>query len=203
MKRIMLLLLFVLGVCHWILAQETYNGKLVLTANPPMEEPALPGMVLALETESTNYILKWNAHWINQLPFEKDGVLYFEEDEVRVTGIIEQQRDINDAIYTELVILDMQKKKLANSGDVSLANSGDVSMDDYVLYAEGTQVLQIRVDASYMWRLEVFDIQGRMMFSETGIGCREVNMANCPKGIYVYRLSKDGRNMASGKIVRN
>lgn len=195
MKRIVLLSLFALGLCNRISAQETYNGKLVLTANPPLEEPALPGMVLALETESENYILKWNAHWIAQLPFEKDGVLYFEEDEVVVTGILEHQRDINDVIYAELAIQEIQKKKLANSGDVL--------MDDYVLYAEGTQVLQVRVDASYVWWLEVFDIQGRMMLSETGIGCREVNMADYPKGVYVYRLSKDGRSIASGKIVRN
>lgn len=196
MKRIGLLLLLTLGLCYWISAQETYSGKLVLTANPPLEEPVLPGVVLALETESENYILKWNAHWIAKLPFEKNGVLYFDGDEVVVTGVIEQQRDINDVIYTELAIHEIQKKKLATNGM-------EVSVNDYVLYVEATQVLQVRVDASYAWQLEVSDMQGRMIVFETGIGCREVNMADYPRGIYVYRLSKDGRRIASGKIVRN
>lgn len=194
MKRISVFCLLLWCLCSGLVAQGTYSGKLVLMANPPLEDPVLPGLVLGLETDSENFILTQNAHWITQLPFEWDGISYAETDEVTITGTIRSLQDSHGESYTELEIQNMQKKVLSNTGDIS-------SGED-VFYVIGEQMLHINQNCSGLWILEIIDSKGQTRLTEVGTGERQVPMTNYPSGIYVYRIIRDGRISTTGKIVK-
>ncbi|MDE5703623.1 MAG: T9SS type A sorting domain-containing protein, partial [Bacteroidales bacterium] len=176
-----------------LVAQGTYSGKLVLMANPPLEDPALPGLVLGLETDSENFILTQNAHWITQLPLEWGGISYAETDEVTIIGTIRSLQDSHGDSYTELEIQNMQKKVLSNTGDIS--------PEEDVFYIMGEQVLHIK-NGSGAWILEIFDSKGQTRLTEVGTGERQVPMTDYPSGIYIYRIIRDGRISTTGKIVK-
>lgn len=193
MKRFSVFCLLLWCLCFSLVAQGTYSGKLVLMANPPLEDPALPGLVLGLETESENFILTQNAHWITHLPLEWEGVSYTETDEVTITGTIRSLQDIHGDSYTELEIQNMQKKVLSNTGDIL--------PEEDVFYIMGKQVLHIK-NGSGAWILEIFDSKGQPRLTEVGTGERQVPMTDYPSGIYVYRIIRNGQISTTGKIVK-
>lgn len=193
MKRISAFCLLLCCLYSGLVAQGTYSGKLVLMANPPLEAPALPGLVLGLETDSGNFILTQNAHWITQLPFEWDGISYAETDEVTITGTIRSSQDIYGEFYTELEIQNMQKKVLSNTDDISSEKD--------VFYVMGEQVLHIK-NGSSAWILEIIDSKGQTKSTEVGTGERKIPMTDYPSGIYVYRIIRNGQISTKGKFVK-
>ena len=89
---------------------ETITGKLIHVDNPPLDNPPLPGMVWALESEAGQYILNYELAWIwADTKLVVNGVEYSVNDSVEINGRTFVKQDINENNYKELKIKGMNK----------------------------------------------------------------------------------------------
>ena len=178
--------------------QNTYSGKIIYMPNPCQTEPCLPGIVFGLETTSNSYVLTINSNWIwsnNGLIVEE--IEYFIDDEVEITGITTTKQDINSNEYTELEIKTIKKKLTSNIESVSFSGNK-------VYYDEIKQVIMINETLlTQPLTFELVDVQGKVILRKTNICNNSVSIANLLNGVYLYRLTQNGKIIHIGKILKN
>jgi hypothetical protein len=86
------------------LRENTYIGTIVWKGNPCTTTPCLPGIIFWLDTDSADYVLFVNSHWINADKITVDSIEYFVDDEVQITGTVKICQDVNLKEYSNLEI---------------------------------------------------------------------------------------------------
>jgi len=185
-------------MCLNIYGQDIYIGKIIGKGNPCMAIPCLPCAVLWLETTSNDYVLSYNSHWICDDEITVDDSEYFVDDEVEITGTIITKQDINSNEYIELEIEAIKKSTPSN---IEILPS-----DNNKVYFDATNQIII-IDETLQNQslaLELIDIQGKVILRKTGLGNKSsISVANLLNGIYLYRLTRDGMVICTGKIIKN
>jgi|GEM_PF-1256909 len=176
--------------------ENTYTGKIVWRGNPCTTDPCLPCAVLWLETSFGNYVLSINSHWICNSKIIFDGIEYFIDDEVEVTGTISVGIDISSEEYFNLEI-ETIKKLTSNIESVSFSNNK-------VYYDVTKQVIVIdETLQNQSLTFELVDMQGQAVLRKTSIdNSTFISVANLPSGVYLYRLVQDSQIIGLGKILK-
>ena len=184
-------------MCLNIYGQNTYIGKIIGEANPCTTIPCLPCLVLWFETTSINYVLSFNSHWICDDKIVVNGIEYFIDDEVEITGTITTKQDINSNEYTELEIKSIKKLPLSNIETLSFDNKK-------VYYDAIKQVIVIdKTLLTQSLTFELVDIQGKVILRKIDIRDSSVSIANLLNGVYLYRLIQKEKIIYTGKILKN
>ena len=173
----------------------TVTGKLVLDKNPcpPPPDECPPGVVLWLETTSQDYVLTINSYWIwsDQIIFE--GVEYWVDDVVEITGTVTVWQGMEE--YHELEIETI--KKVDTNIDALLFS------DNKIYYDATSQAIVIdETLRSQSLILELYDVQGRVILEKSNVS-NTISVAHLPNGMYVYRALENNRVVYSGKILKS
>jgi hypothetical protein len=191
--------IFIISVfmCLNTYGQNTYTGKLIGVGNPCQTIPCLPGGVMALETASGNYVLTINSYWIWSDKIIFNGIEYFIDDEVEITGITTTKQDINANEYIELEIETIKKKLASNIESLSFRNNK-------VYYDEIRQVIVVDETLQNQFlTFELVNMQGKVILRKTGISNNNfISIANLSGGVYLYRLIQNSQVICIGKILK-
>jgi hypothetical protein len=93
MKKIKLLLFFI-SVFSFIsistLGQNICTGKIICKGGPVFDpdDIPIPCVISWLETDTCDYVLSLNSHWICGCELTVNGIDYFIDDEVIITGMV-------------------------------------------------------------------------------------------------------------------
>ena len=197
MKHFLIFYITVL-ICLNTYGQNTYSGKIIYMPNPCQTDPCLPGVVFGLGTTSNNYVLTINFNWIwadNSLIVE--GVEYFIDDEVEITGTLTTKHDINSNEYTELEITTIKK--------TSSSNIETLSFDNKKVYYDAIKQI-IVIDKTLLTQsltFELVNMQGKVMLRKTNICNNSVSIGNLLNGVYLYHLTQNGKIIHIGKLLKN
>lgn len=175
--------------------KNTYIGKIVGKGNPcPYSDfgECPPCIVLWLETDSKDYVLSIHSNWICDNKIIVDEVEYSEGDEVEITGTVTTGQDINLKEYFTLEIETIKKSIL--SIEMSSSDNNKVHFD------AANQLIIIDEPLQNQFTLELIDIQGKVILRKTE---NSISVANLLSGIYLYRLTRDGIIIDTGKILKS
>ena len=184
-------------MCLNTYGQDTYVGKLIGMSSPIIDPdyPPVPCLMFGLETTSCKYVLSINSHWIcGKLIVE--GIEYFDNDEVEITGTITTKQDINSNEYIELEIETIKKS--------TSSNIETLSSDNNKVYFNATNQTII-IDTTLQNQsltLELIDTQGKVILRKADAGNNPINIANLQNGVYLYRLLQNNQVICSDKIVK-
>jgi len=181
--------------------RDTYTGKIIVKGNPcPYSEfgECPPCLVLWLETPSKNYVLSINSNWICNDRIIVDEVEYLEGDEVEITGRVITGIDIHSEEYFTLEIETIKKSTSSNIETLSSDNSK-------VYFDAASQTIVIdEILQNQSLILELIDIQGKVVLRKAGLGNKSsISVTNLLSGVYLYRLTKDGMAIRTGKIIKH
>ena len=175
-------------MCLNIYGQDTYSGKIIGMGNPcpPSEYPCMPCIVLWLETTSNNYVLSFNSHWICDDKIVVDGIEYFIDDEVEITGTVSTHIDMHSEEYFNLEIESIKNLSI------------DLISNRIVMYPNPTNgELRIEQNGLIFKSVEVFDVCGKNIGVKTQI-CSEnsedailINFSHLSTGWYFVKLSTE------------
>ena len=165
-----------------VFGQNSFVGKIVMNGNPcpPPPDECPPGLILWLETTSLDYVLTINSNWIWEEKLTFDGIEYWEEDEVEITGTV---TFIEDVFTKDIYELEIESIKKIEEGIVVPSKPENKVYYDVVnqllIFDETLQKQSLT--------LELYDLQGRVVLKpETG---RSVSIAHLPTGVYVFRIT--------------
>jgi hypothetical protein len=176
---------------------DTCTGKIISLPNPCLTIPCLPGMVAGVEIGNEKYVLLIDSYWVWGSGFIRDGIEYNDEDEVYLTGNISSTKiDSMNNEYIEFEVLSIRKCNMTSI-------SSDKSPSPSVLVDYNQGIINIHTESfqvSYLF--EIFDITGKLQFVQfLNTTDNTVNIGTLNKGIYIYRLSKNGQIICQGKIL--
>jgi len=186
--------------------QDIYIGKIFEKGTPQFspDSPPVPCPILWLETTSGNYILSIDSHWIicgDELIV--DGIEYNVDDEVEITGTISSSGI--DIYSVEHFTLEIESIKKLTSPILTLNIDSMFFSNNKIYFDEIRQVIVIDVIfQNQSLTFELVDMQGKVILKKTCIGNNNsISAANLPRGVYIYRLTKEKLVIYSGKILKN
>jgi len=201
MKRVLFFFIAVFILSISTHGQNTYTGTIFHKGTPSfsLDFPPVPCPILWLETASDNYILNIDSHWIFcEDKLIVDGIEYGMDDEVEITGTVKSVGiDIYSEEHFELEIETIRKKG-TNIETVSFSNNK-------VCYDAEKQVIVIdETLQNQSFTLELVNMQGKVILKKTNIGnSSSISIANLLGGVYLYRLTQNGKIICTGKILKN
>lgn len=174
---------------------EAIYGKLIHVDNPPLDNPPLPGMVWALESEYGQYILNYESAWIEaDTKLVVDGIEYSLNDSVEISGRSVAKQDINENTYKELKIKSM--KKITDAG-IDCPNSHThllISPNP----ASETFAYQSKTPIKN-WIVR--NISGQLIL-QGDANQTEIDCQSWPAGLYIFEWETAGGQKGRTKIVK-
>jgi hypothetical protein len=171
-------------------------GKIISVSNPCFTIPCLPAMVAGVEIDNEEYVLSIDSHYVMD-KLIINNIEYYNGDIVHLTGNIYTKQDLIPNEYLEFELLSITKN---NTATVLLDTSPNLSV--FVHYNQG--IINIHIETlQTSYRFEIFDIMGKLLLVQSlNMEDNTINLKTFNKGIYIYRLSKDGKIICQGKIVQ-
>lgn len=174
---------------------ETITGKLIHVDNPPLDNPPLPGMVWALESEAGQYILNYELAWIwADTKLVVNGVEYSVNDSVEINGRTFVKQDINENNYKELKIKSMNK----------ITDAGTDNTDPYtrlLIFPNPASENFAYQSKTPLKNWQVRNISGQLILqgdaNQTKIDCQ-----NWPAGLYIFEWETAGGQKGRTKLVK-
>ena len=190
---------------------STYIGEIVSDKNPcpPSDFPCIPGIVLWLETNSCEFVLSINSHWITDNKIVVDGIEYFEGDEVQITGTVTVLQDMYSEEYFELEIetiiswvggnfenpecppLNIEQTDTSTTAGIKVYPNSANTMLHIVLaeFSNGSLVL--------------YDLHGKAVLTQSINGTNAVmNIDSLASGNYILCLIQNGSKSKGVKVVK-
>ena len=174
---------------------ETITGKLIHVDNPPLDNPPLPGMVWALESEAGQYILNYELAWIwADTKLVVNGVEYSVNDSVEINGRTFVKQDINENNYKELKIKGMNK----------ITDAGTDNTDPYtrlLIFPNPASENFAYQSKTPLKNWQVRNISGQLILqgdaNQTKIDCQ-----GWPDGLYIFAWETASGQRGWTKIVK-
>ena len=186
------------GILDWHLIVEKPDtieliGKYSIIGNPCLSVPCIPGVVSALETTDTYFILASEGSWFWNGNFSWNGYTPNYGDSVIVNGIITNRWDIYGQKYFTLEIIDF-----TNYSITSVTNSHDEIPQIYSLSQNHPNPFNPTTSISYYIpregdvSLRVYDLLGNEIsvledrFRSAGTYLQNFDGSKLTSGIYLY-----------------
>jgi hypothetical protein len=199
MKRLLFFISVFILINISTYGQNVYTGKIIGNGNPcppPDDEfPCVPGMALWLKTTSIDYVLSLNSHWIWDDKIIVDGVEYFEDDEVEITGQVTTWVGAEEYFIIEIETI---KKLPSSSIEPLLFNPNKVYYDATEQIVVIDETLQ-----NQSLTFELVDAQGkRILQTKVNSTNNLIQIKQISNGVYFYYLLHNGQVVYSGKILK-
>jgi hypothetical protein len=177
----------------------TFAGLYTLTANPCLTVPCLPGIVSAVKSSDTLYVLTkkdamfWNGEftWNEYAPTLDDSIL--------ATGIVTPRKDINRKQYYTIDLINFERYIHTGIDDLAQAQIPVITQlkQNYPNPFNPYTTIEYFLARPGIVKVKIYDIKGRTIFSQTegfkNVGRYQIkfNAKDLPSGIYYFRLFAD------------
>jgi hypothetical protein len=171
----------------------------VIVGNPCVRYPCLPGLVSAVESNDTLYILTKNSVWFWDGEFSWNDYFPSLGDSVYSTGYITKRMDIYGEVYFTIEVSDFARyvtTKVENNYS-EFINNKNLLMQNYPNPFNPSTIIEYSIPKRSFVTLKVFDILGREIISlvneekPSGKYRFEFNAHNLSSGLYFYQLRAD------------
>lgn len=151
-------------------------GKIVLTPNPCINNPCIPGMVYAVEINNFHVILSIEKSWNwSEIPLIVNGERFELNDSIKVIGTVFTKPDLNNESYTEIDIYSMSH--LITS--INQWQRNRISI--YPVPSSGI----IKIEFADLAYTEVYNSMGVLL---TRLGSPEIDLSGFRDGVYFLRI---------------
>lgn len=174
---------------------ETITGQLIHVDNPPLDNPPLPGMVWALESEAGQYILNYELAWIwADTKLVVNGVEYSVNDSVEINGRTFVKQDINGNNYKELKI-----KSINNITDAGTDNTDPYTR--LLVFPNPASENFAYQSKTPLKNWQVRNISGQLIL-QGDANQTEIDCQNWPAGLYIFEWETAGGQKGRTKLVK-
>ncbi len=198
MRRIILLFFGILFYSNiWADCEITIVGKIVQVPNPCLDSPCLPGIVYAIENDTSVFIISIGKKWlwadqsliINNTTLETN-------DSVAIIGNINCAKDINLDKYYEIEV------SSSYALTTSIENEENPLKDVQVYPNPCDSYLNIilKPNVSEKSFIQLFNSSGQLKFENNTSTELTIDMNNYEKGIYFLRI--DNGKISDIKIIK-
>lgn len=195
MKRIVLLLLtFMLFVQSYGQNNDALVGKIVLAANPCTKSPCLPGLVYAVETDTSVFIISIDQKWQfsdNPLVINNDTIEL--NDSIMINGEVRRKKDVDGQEYREIEVCEA----------ILLTTSIELASKCFIQIYPNPTNGQIRIN-SYEQNIkcvELVDMSGRVACHEPISENNNIIIDFKDKGSFVLRILFENNQVLTKKII--
>jgi hypothetical protein len=196
------------GVLEWDLIVEEPDttqiiGKYSIIGNPCLTVPCLPGIVSAVETIESDFVLERNGAWFWNDDFSWNGYFPKYGDSVIVTGIITDRMDIYGKQYFTIEILNFEYYSLTSVANYNIKNENleNLLKQNYPNPFNPNTIIEFSMTESDNIKIEIYDILGRLIselfnsYLIAGNYSIDFNASHLSSGIYYYRLSTSQKSL--------
>ena len=198
MKRIVCLLMaFIIASQLFCQTKDTLVGKIVQVPNPCLNSPCLPGMVYALENDTSVFIISVGESWKltdNPLIINDDTLCL--NDFVEIIGKINYRKDINSEEYYEI--------EANTSNKLTATSIEQLSMPIVQVYPNPTNG-KIHIYSKHLniSEVEIIDMSGQCVFNSMDMICNKSlvieNFTN--KGVHLLKIKFEDNQVLINKIL--
>jgi hypothetical protein len=165
---------------------------------PDPDNPCVPAEVFWLESNSINYVLKIKSKWIfaHQEYFIFDGIKYFFDDEVEITGIVSIWGGNGKDFELEIETI---RKLPTNIEDIKTSG---VDFSVYPNPNDGNFTVRIEGEIE-PYTLELLNtLGGQLGFINCNENYVNINRADLSVGIYFVKLTMNGKTSVKKIVVQ-
>lgn len=197
-KKFLTFVILSLIVIGHIYCQEndTLIGKIVQISNPCLDDPCLPGTVLAIENDTSVYIITLNSTWQwADNPLIINGDTLSVNDSIKAIGIISIKTDLQSEVYYEIEI------------DTTFFLSTYINQiieNDILTYPNPSNgLVVIKSDDSDIIGVEIFNVNGKRVYlSKNKIPTNNIEIKKLKeKGLVILKIETINNQIITKKVL--
>lgn len=197
MKRT-ILFLFTFALIGQLFCQEkdTLYGRILFAPNPCLDVPCLPGMVLAVENDTSIFILTIGGTWLlTDNPLVINNYTFENNDSVVIIGTIFLKKDIKLEKYYEIEI---------DSISFLTTSIEQLTTKSICVYPNPSNgMILINANDLNIKGIEVFDISGQKIYQSYKNPTTNIIVIEglLNKGILILKILLDDNQVLTQKII--
>jgi hypothetical protein len=187
------------GVLEWDLIVEEPDttliiGKYSIIGNPCLTVPCLPGIVSAVETIESDFVLESNGAWFWNDDFSWNGYSPKYGDSVIVTGIITDRMDIYGQQYFTIEVLNFTDYSLTSVSNIKNENLENLLKQNYPNPFNPVTKIDYLLSEPCNVKIIIYDSMGRQIktvvneYKYSGAHNIVIDGEELSSGIYFYQL---------------